>query len=286
MSTHDRHVIAADGTRVAYGVCGSGPALVLTNGITTSAYFWREFVPEWSTRFTVVTWDFKGHGASEPARTPGGVTMPALADDLRRILDDLGIDRAILVGFSMGSQVILEAYRRYPERIRALIPILGPYERLFDTALGPLGKLIGGLLRHTPRPLLTPIFRGFHGVMRLPGSVALGRGLRLYGSGAAPAQIRLFVDHFGVIDPPTIRAMAVAAGEHSARDLLPEIQVPVLIVAGARDVFAPAARVGESMHRQIAGAELLYLPAGTHTSLFEHPREIGAAVAAFLGRLP
>jgi len=281
-----RHVLAADGTRVAYSVYGSGPALVLTNGITTSAYFWRELVPEWSTRFTVVTWDFKGHGASDPARTPGGVTIPALADDLRRILDDLGIDRAILVGFSMGSQVILEAYRRYPERIRALIPVLGPYERLFDTALGPLGKLIGGLLRYTPRPLLTPIFRGFHGLMKLPGSLTLGRGLGLYGPLAAPAQLRLFVDHFGLVDPPTIRAMALAAGEHSARDLLPEIQVPVLIVAGARDVFAPAVRVGQRMHQQIHGAQLLHLPQGTHTSLFEHRSEIGAAVAAFLDRLP
>lgn len=284
MIINDRSILAADGTRVAYGVHGRGPALVLTNGITTSTFFWEHLFPEWTSRYTVVTWDFKGHGRSEPARTPGGVTMEALADDLRRILDDTGIDRAILVGFSMGSQVILEAYRLFPDRVRALIPILGPYERVFDTALGPFGKAVGALVRLAPRPLLTPAFRTFHGVMRLPVSPRIGRLLRLLGPDIAPADLQRFIDHFGTLHPPTVAAMAVAAGEHSAADLLPRIDVPVLVVAGESDVFAPAAQVGARMHAQIADAELLRMPHGTHTSLFEHPEEIGAAIAGFLGR--
>lgn len=284
MIINDRSITAADGTRVAYGVHGQGPALVLTNGITTSAFFWEHLFPEWTSRYTVITWDFKGHGRSEPARTPAGVTMEALADDLRRILDDVGIDRAILIGFSMGSQVILEAYRLFPDRVRALIPILGPYERVFDTALGPFGKAVGALVRLAPRPLLTPAFRTFHGVMRLPLSPRLGRLLGLVGPDTRPADLQRFIDHFGTVHPPTVAAMAIAAGEHSAADLLPLIDVPVLVVAGESDVFAPAARVGERMHAQIAGAELLRMPHGTHTSLFEHHEEIGAAIAGFLGR--
>ena len=284
MFSNDRRVTAADGTRVAYGVRGRGPALVLTNGITTSTFFWDHLAPEWTRHFTVVTWDFKGHGRSGPARSAAGVTMAALADDLRRILDDAGIERAILVGFSMGCQVILEAYRLFPGRVRALVPILGPFERVFDTALGPFGRAIGGVVRRTPGPLLTPMFRGFHGVMRLPVSPRIGRALGLIGAEASAADVRRFIDHFGGIDPPTVAAMAAAAGEHSAADLLGAIAVPVLVVAGERDPFAPAAKVGARMHAQIPGAELLRLPHGTHTSLFEHHAEIGAAVAGFLER--
>ena len=60
------------------------------------------------------------------------------------------------------------------------------------------------------------------------------------------------------------------------------------ILSAIGDVFADGrqvpAEVGERMHAQIAGAELLRMPHGTHTSLFEHHEEIGAAIAGFLGR--
>ncbi|MCB9569363.1 MAG: alpha/beta hydrolase [Myxococcales bacterium] len=284
MIINDRSVVAADGTHVAYGIRGSGPPLALTNGLSTSVFFWKHLYPEWIRRFTVITWDFKGHGASEPARTPGGVTMPALADDLRRILDDAGVDRAIMVGFSMGCQVILEAYRAYPERVSALVPILGPFERVFDTALGPLGRVLKHLVRRTPTPIFSASARTFGQVARLPLTVPLGRSLRLIGPEASEADMRLFTEHLRRVDPPTLAAMALAAQAHSAADLLPQIEVPTLIVAGDADVFAPTRLVGEPMHRRIPGSELLRLPRGTHTSLFEHPREIGEAFAAFVDR--
>ena len=86
------------------------------------------------------------------------------------------------------------------------------------------------------------------------------------------------------LDPGTLAAMALAAQAHSAEDLLPHIEVPTLIVGGDSDVFAPGARVAVHMHRKIPGSELLRLPYGTHTSLFEHHAEIGAAIDDFLAR--
>ncbi|MEZ4383730.1 MAG: alpha/beta hydrolase [Nannocystaceae bacterium] len=284
MINNDRTVIAADGTRVAYGIHGDGPPVVLVNGLTTSVYYWDHLFPAWSRRFTLITWDFKGHGRSEPARSPDGATIPALADDLRRILDDAGIDRAALIGFSMGAQVILEAYRAYPERITALVPLFGPYQRVLDTALGPLGRVIGAVVKRAPPALVHASARVAVQAGRLRLPYTIGQRLGLIGPDASYADVRRFLDHLRRIHPPTIRRMALAAQAHSAADVLPRIAVPTLVVTGDADPFAPAAKVGAPMQRLIPGAELLRMPHGTHTSLFEHYDELDAAITDFFAR--
>jgi pimeloyl-ACP methyl ester carboxylesterase len=282
---NDRSLVGPDGGVVAYRVDGAGPALVLTNGITTSNFFWSYLHRRWQDRHTVINWDLKGHGRSEPARSPEAASIPALADDLLRVLDAAGQARATLVGFSMGCQVSLEAYRRAPERVEALVLLLGAAGRVFDTALGPLGKLLHlGIERMSKRAFAFSL-RGMQRIVGSPVAYRLGRGLKLVGREAGRADVQRFIDHFVKdLDPATLAAMALAAQAHSAEDLLPRIAVPTLIVGGDSDVFAPGARVAMHMHREIPGSELLRLPYGTHTSLFEHHAEIGAAIDEFLAR--
>jgi pimeloyl-ACP methyl ester carboxylesterase len=78
--------------------------------------------------------------------------------------------------------------------------------------------------------------------------------------------------------------MGCSAQEHSAHDILAGVGVPVLIVAGDRDPFAPAERVGVPLHRAIPGSELLRLPKGTHTALLDHAEAIADAVEEFVAR--
>jgi pimeloyl-ACP methyl ester carboxylesterase len=277
-----RHVLAADGTRLALREVGEGSPIVLANGLSTSDFFWHHLRPRWAAHHRVVSWDYKGHGDSEAAKSDAGTTIPALADDLRRVMDAAGVERGVLVGFSMGCQVVLEAWRRMPERITGLGLLLGPAGRLFDTALRPLaGPVLQQLLRHLPSPWLTPVFGAAHQVAQLPGSVLLGRWLRLYGRSTG-TDIRRYVDHFGRLDPHTVSRMALHGGEHDARDVLPTIRVPTLVVVGDRDVFAPPRTVGLPMHAAIPGARLLRIPDGTHGSLFEHPDAIDRAVTELL----
>jgi pimeloyl-ACP methyl ester carboxylesterase len=278
VSAPSRFVSAADGTRIAFREVGEGSPVVLANGLSTSDFFWHHLRPRWAAHHRVVSWDYKGHGESEPARTDAGTTIPALVDDLQRVMDAAGVERGVLVGFSMGCQVALEAWRRLPARIAGLGLVLGPAGRLFDTALRPLvGPALQRLLRHVPAPLLPPVFGAAHQVAQLPGSVTLGRWLRLYGR-ATGTDIRRYVEHFGRLHPHTVSRIALHGGEHDARDVLPTIDVPTLVVAGDRDVFAPARTVGLPIHAAIPGARLLRLPDGTHGSLFEHPDAIDRAV--------
>lgn len=276
------YVHAADGTRLAYRERGQGPAVVLANGLSTSEFFWRLLVPRWARGHRVITWDYKGHGRSEPARSDAGCTIPATLDDMRRVMDAAQVERAVLVGFSMGCQVVTEAWRRIPERVVGLAYLLGPAGRIFDTALRPLaGPALRQMLR-MPGPWLSPVFGAVHRLAGLPGSMHMGRWLRLYGR-ATDADLQRYVDHFGRLDPHTLARLALAAGEHDARDVLPTITVPTLVVAGDRDVFAPSERVGVPMHAAIPGARLVRIDDGTHLGIVEHHEPIGRAVDELLG---
>lgn len=274
---------AADGTALAVRVRGDGPPLVLVNGITTSEFFWRHLMPGWTARHTVVSWDYKGHGESDPAASVEGCTIEACADDLRRVMDAVGIERAPVVGFSMGSQVVLEAARTIADRLDALVLLLGPGGRLFDTALAPFGPAIRAFLRRLPKPGISPAMRGLHATMHAPGAETLVRWLGFIGH--VPADdIGAFKAHFGRIHAPTVAAMALAAGEHDARDVLADLDLPVLVIAGDRDRFAPSRTVGIPLAELGRAVELVRLPGGTHTALFEMPEAIGTAIDAFLER--
>jgi len=282
MKPNDRFTTAPDGTRIAFGVAGKGPALVLTNGLTTTKNFWLRLWPKWIERYTVVTWDYPGHGESAPTNTERGATIEAQPAILTSILDELGIESAAHVGFSVGCQVILEQYRQFPERCSALVALLGTAEHaISSTGMWLPAPILARLFHQTPRALFGPGFRALSHFARTPFGLDLGRRLALVGSASAEDMAGI-IDHFGQLDPDTMRLMGCSAEAHSAFDVLPTLRVPLLIVAGDKDVFAPAERVGVRMHQAAPGSQLLRLPEATHTGMVDHAREIDEAVEHFL----
>lgn len=277
---------AADGTPIAYGVAGSGETLLLANGFSTSNFFWNYLHPRWTKGHRVVTFDYKGHGRSEAARSPAAASIPAAADDLLRVMDAAQVESATLVGFSMGCQVILEAYRLAPKRVRALIPLLGPAGRVFDSALRPLGvgRAIYRLMRDLPTDVFAPLLRLSAQAARLPGAIPIARKLRIIGPKTRRCDVAHYINHFQTVDPQTIANMAVSAQEHCTDDLRPSISCPVLIITGGSDMFAPLDQTGRLMHQTIPGSEHVVLPDGTHTSLFDYPVRISNEVESFLKR--
>src|SRR5882672_6638931 len=120
--------LAADGTPLAFA--SGGPrncrrAIVCSNGVGVSTFFW-DYVGEYFARdHRVIIWDYRGHGASGRPSDPTTLTMAAIADDLARVLDANGVERAVHLGHSMGCQVILEFQRLFPDRVSGLVPMLG-----------------------------------------------------------------------------------------------------------------------------------------------------------------
>ncbi|MBU0550061.1 alpha/beta hydrolase [Myxococcota bacterium] len=280
MQKNNQLIEAADGTPIAWSAHGQGPPLVFINGFTTSNFFWRYFSERFRHRATLIHWDYKGHGDSGPARSETGCSMTAMVDDLRRVMDAAGVERAPLIGFSMGCQVMFEAWRHIPERISAFVPILGTAGRVFDDLMPPfIGPLIGWSVRNQRPETFRKILSASAKLLQIPITHDLGRALGMIGT-ASRADMRRFRQHFARMDAVTVQRIGQAAAAHSALDVLPTISRPTLVVVGGRDTFTPA-HVGRSLAADIPGAELLYLPRASHTGLFEHPGEIGVRVERF-----
>jgi pimeloyl-ACP methyl ester carboxylesterase len=117
---------APEGAVLHWRAQGEGKvALLASNGIGISTFFWRHLGQYFAGTHTFVTWDYRGHGLSPVPQGPEDLTIALCARDLFTVLDRAGFQEAVLLGHSMGSQVILEAYRSHFQRVLALVPILG-----------------------------------------------------------------------------------------------------------------------------------------------------------------
>ena len=272
-----------DGTRIAYRVHGDhGPWLLLCNGVTTTHDFWDGALAHWHHR-RVIQWDYPGHGASGPAVTSASANMSALSQACVTLLDTLGVERASVAGFSMGSQVSLLAALEHPERFDAVVSVLGPAGGLFDTALwGVGGKSIEALLKALRGPSLDLFYGALKLAVRTPLTYRAGRLLSLYGAEASKSDVARIADHMRRLHAPTLREMLMSASEVDLRPRLRDLEAPLLIITGERDTFAPAATVGRPMKALVPDAELVVLREGTHASLFGHAPVIAGAIDRFL----
>jgi len=114
--------INVNGVNLHYITMGSGPDIVMLHGFLGNLAVWHlNIIPQLRKDFRVTTPDLRGHGYSEV--TPTGYTCKDLAEDLRGMLDQLGIERPILVGHSYGADVCMYFSLLYPERVSKLIAL-------------------------------------------------------------------------------------------------------------------------------------------------------------------
>ena len=165
--------ITLHGHRVLFRSAGSGPALVLVHGITSTSATWANVLPYLAEHFTVIAPDLLGHG--ESAKPRGDYSLGAYASGVRDLLIALGHERATFVGHSLGGGVAMQLAYQFPEHC----------ERLVLVSSGGLGREINALLRAASLPgseLVLPFLVDDRlvGVGRLLGSL-LGRiGLRVH----------------------------------------------------------------------------------------------------------
>lgn len=283
-----RRVASFDGTQLAWTARGTGaPAVIFANGIVCTDTYWTYLYPYLARRgHRVVFWDYRGHGRSEPPADPGEITLTSHARDLWAVADTAGVERAVLIGHSMGVQTILEAFRSAPQRVAGLVAIAGPYENPAKTFLGgPLWEYVLPVLELSMLPS-PPVTRAVWRSLTGQGDLMTwsGRTGGLIGSQAPPELMAEYFAHLNQIDPLLAMRMAKAMAAHSAKDLLPEIDVPALILAGGKDIMTPP-RLAEEMAEAMPRARLEILPEGSHTLPIDDPKWVNTQVAAFLREL-
>jgi pimeloyl-ACP methyl ester carboxylesterase len=119
-----RRTSIVDGAKVSYRTNGfDRGAVVLIHGWGCNSDFWKHQIDALSERGRVVVIDLPGHGASEAP--PFAYTVDRFAESVHAVLKDAGVERATLVGHSMGTAVALALYRAHPERVEALVVVDG-----------------------------------------------------------------------------------------------------------------------------------------------------------------
>jgi pimeloyl-ACP methyl ester carboxylesterase len=227
-----------DGSALFYeswGPRGAATPVVLVDGIGCDGFVWRYLRRDLDDRFNLHP-HYRGHGRTAAPRDPTRVAITDLADDIACVLDDALVDRAVLIGHSMGVQVALETYRRHRERVAALVLVCGASSHPLKTFRGSaaLEELLPKLEKwiHRVPGVINRLSRTF-----LPTRLAfeIASRLEIRRELVEPADFMPYLEGFARIDVRLFVAMLAAAGKHSADDLLPDIAAPTLVVAGTRD---------------------------------------------------
>ena len=272
---------ASDGTEIWYGTVGQGPAMVLCDGFACDGFIWPYVIDRFHEHFRIVRFHYRGHGQSSRPVDPGRVAVEDLCGDLRGVLDDLSIEHAIFAGHSMGVQVILQFYGLYPELVDALIPMCGTYKRPLDTfhdsdRLATLLPYIDRAVELAPEQLQSMWKK------LLPSRFSmLASRAELNPRLVRSADFLPYLEHVSRMDLRVFVRMLSELADHTAEDILPTIDIPMLIIAGERDTFTPRYR-SEEMEAAVASAELLVLPNTTHAAPLELPDMVEDAVERFL----
>jgi pimeloyl-ACP methyl ester carboxylesterase len=274
---------AVDGTRLFYGVRGSGTPIVLCDGIGCDGWAWARFHEELARHSQVIHWHYRGHGRSGSPLDPTRVDIAALARDARSVLDHLGVESAIFTGHSMGVQVCLEMLRESRERVAGLVLVCGSYGGVTKTFKGTdaLANVLPAVRDFFERfgPLVRTVWS------RIPVTLSY-RIAKMTGEIDAfclsEDDFKGYIEHMSTLDPNLFVTMLEHAGEHSASDLLETITVPTLVISGELDSFTPP-ELSTTMAERIPGAELFVVRGGTHSAPVEQPHTVLMRVEKFLG---
>jgi len=253
-----------NGIELYYEVHGDGPALVLAHGGGGNHLSWWQQVPAFSRDFRCITFDHRGFGASEEA--PGGPGPQAFVEDLRQLLDHLGIEQAVLAGQSMGGWTDLGFAAAFPARVRALI--------LCDTTAG-----------FDDPDVIREYAEAFKNATR--GSLAeiLTRAYAADFPKREPMKHFLYQQISGLNRhvPPTL-IPSLTRMRHSPDPVITH-RIPTLMIVGEEDALAPP-QVMELMARRIAHARFVKVAGAGHSVYFEQPEKFNEVVLNFLRELP
>ena len=233
------------------------PAVVLLHPATGSGLVWGYQQAAFAAAgYRVIGYSrrgFNGSSSGDPAR-PG-----TAAEDLRRLLDHLRIERAHLVGSAAGGIVAASFALALPQRVRSLVlacTLLSPSDREVSSMLSSLREPWYEALPHEVREL-GPSYRAIDrdGVQRWHDLHAQSKGS----------------------NPPVTQP----SGEPATLAALARLAMPVLFVAGDADLISPPP-LARRFSRAVAGSRIVVLPECGHSAYWERPREFNAAVLGFL----
>ncbi|MEA2312770.1 MAG: hypothetical protein QOE28_2738 [Solirubrobacteraceae bacterium] len=273
-SAFDAWEIELHGHQVSYRIAGSGPPVVLVHGMVNSSRHWQGVARRLADRYTVIAPDLIGHGDSATPR--GDYSLGAHASVIRDLLAALGIERATMVGHSLGGGIAMVYFWQFPDRV----------ERLGLVSSGGLGREVSPLLRSAALPGAAPLLSLVANERVTRGLERAGSALRRRGSGVG-VQLQAIARALQPLSGPgqraafihSLRAVIDPRGQRvSATDRLYLLEaVPMLIAWGDRDRTIPAAH-GAAAHAVLPKSRLVSIPGAAHFPHLEAPDALATAL--------
>jgi pimeloyl-ACP methyl ester carboxylesterase len=272
--------VSLHGHRVNFNIAGQGPPVVLIHGVAGRAGQWDQTAKFLAEGHTVIAPDLLGHGDS--AKPRGDYSLGAHASGIRDLLVGLGIERASVVGHSLGGGIAMQFAYQFPERCERLVLVssggLGQeVHPLLRAATLPGSELVLPLLAH-PRVLdvasLIPRALGQIGLRTRPDLSEMARGYQSLSNAAAR---NAFIHTLrGVIDPTGQRINA------SDRLYLAS-NMPTLIVWGCRDRIIPVDHARPA-HEAMPGSHLELFDEAGHFPHLDDPLRFARTLEDFFGQ--
>jgi pimeloyl-ACP methyl ester carboxylesterase len=274
----EAHEVDLHGHRAVYRAAGSGPNVVLIHGMVNSSRHWQAVATRLAASYRVIAPDLIGHGDSATPR--GDYSLGAHAASIRDLLATLGVERATIVGHSLGGGVAMQFFYQFPQLT----------ERLVLISSGGLGQEVSPLLRGAALPGSAALLR-LAANPRLVGAIAAG-GARLRARGdSTGVYLQAVARALGPLREhgsrraflQTLRSVIDVQGQKvSARDRLYLLgDMPTLIVWGERDRTIPISH-GLEAERAIPNCRFASLPRAAHFPNLEDPDGLSAALEDFL----
>jgi pimeloyl-ACP methyl ester carboxylesterase len=256
-------VLSTEGSEVAYRSVGSGPPdLVFLHGWAGSGAYFQETVDALDLeRVRATTLDFSGHGHSPASDREW--SLEAIDDAVLTVADAVGLRRSVLVGYSMSGKFAQHFATRHPERVAGLILVAGAPAAPLPL---PPELLEDWYARAGSAKAMKELIRGFLG-----------------GPVDEPAFDR-FARDAAQVPRSALEGTARAAVETDFAGSVAAIDVPTLVIGGARDELMPPELLRDGVVAQIAGARLALVDCG-HEIPLERPAELAALIEAFLAGL-
>lgn len=255
---------STNGIELYYEVHGDGPPVVFAHGVGGNHAGWYQQVPFFARFYRTITMDQRGFGRSDDTN---GLGRANFVDDLRALLDHLGVSRAALVAQSMGGTTCMGFSVRYPDRVSALV--------MADT-------LVGITLPEPLRGQQQERARANSELSQLERVVSRTLPVR----DPAKAELYLQIASFNQNNENRFEAGGPRAEPITMDQVMAAAKtVPMLFLVGEEDILQPP-EIVEAASRLVPNAELAIVPNSGHSAYFEQPDVFNYEVHRFLSKVP
>jgi len=278
------YIRSFDDTRIFYSIEGrpDGKTLIFCYGLVCSSLHWTYQIDHFSRTHKAVWSDYRGHQNSDTPADLGTITIENMAHDIKILMDELGIRDAVLLGHSMGVNVVLDFYRQNPDRVAGMVLANGTAKRPLDTAFHAniLDKAFGALrFAHDLSPTVV------NTLWKLQNTNPFARTLVALG-GFNPhltprEDIELYIKQVSEMNPEVLLQLIRNYQEFDASAWLHTIKAPTLIIAGEEDHMIPLEQQ-ELLNQLIPGSRLEVIRHGSHCPQMDLPELFSLKIESFL----